>query len=86
MLRYKKLGLIKGIEVISKSHLTQLLFGDDVLMVGVAYLTEWRHYKNVMHIFFQASGMKGISENTSMLLSSGVVVDVEREITSLFNF
>ena len=70
MLISKNLGLIKGVKVSTKSNLTNLLFLDDVLIFGLATMSEWIHIKDILLVYYSASSMKA-SERKSILMSSG---------------
>ena len=61
MLRYKN-GFIKEVKVTAKSHLIHLHFVDDVLKFGAISLNEWRHLKDLLHVYCQSSRMN-ISDN-----------------------
>lgn len=43
VMRYKSLGLIKGIKVSSRNHMTHQLLVDVVLMFGEDFINKWRH-------------------------------------------
>ena len=68
MLRNKNLGLIKRVEVTVKSRLIHLVFVDHVLMFGATSLTEWRHVKDLLHVYCEATGMN-ISDNKYVFIS-----------------
>lgn len=85
ILIYNNKGLIKGVKLTIKSHLTHSLFFDDVMMFGASTLAEWRKIKEYLHDFCQDSGMK-VSENKSILLCSGEDDELKREISTMFNF
>lgn len=85
VLRYKSLGLIQGVKVIAKTHLTHLLFVDDVMTFGAASLNEWRHFKDIPQTFCKAIGMK-ISDNKFVLMSAGGDEATVRDIFALLNF
>ena len=61
MLKYIN-GLIKGVKVTTKSHLIHVHIVDDVLMFGDTSLSEWRHLKDLLHVYCQSSRMD-ISDN-----------------------
>ena len=58
---------IKGIKVAGCIFLNHTLFVDDVLIFGVGSIEEWEMYHLIIKLFFLASGIDIIQENSSFL-------------------
>ena len=72
---------------IANYFLRHVKFGAIVKLTIRCFLTirQWRHIKDLLHIFCQASGMK-FSDNKSMLMSLGGDDALVRDIFVMLNF
>lgn len=50
-------GKIIGIKVSKNYNITHVLYVDDVLLFGIGIFDEWVHYKQILDIFYNATGM-----------------------------
>ena len=64
-------GVITGVKITSSLFLTHLLFVDDVLLFGEATVDEWQQYKQLLDLFYSATGMQ-INEKKSILLFNDI--------------
>lgn len=67
---------IRGLSVTSQNTLTQLLFVDDVLLVGLGSVDEWVVFKDILNLFCLAIGMQ-IRIQKSMLLKHNISHETE---------
>ena len=79
------MGLIQGVKVSAKTHLSHLLFVEYVMMFAAATLHEWRNIKEILHLFFQVLGIN-FSDNKSVLMSSWGDEVLARDISAMLNF
>ena len=60
-------GLIKGFQYSHDLSITHLLFVDDVLLFGIATVSEWKAFKDALDLFCSATGMVFNIEKSSFL-------------------
>ena len=60
-------GLIKGFQYSHDLYITHLLFVDDVLLFGIATVSEWKAYKDALYLFCSATDMAVSIEKSSFL-------------------
>jgi len=71
VLKAKREGNLKGINVSSLHYITHLLFVDDVLIFGDGSAEEWQTYNELIQLFCEELRMK-VSSQKSNLLAYGL--------------
>ena len=51
-------GLITCVKITTSLNLTHFIFLYDVILFGIPTLEEWDHYKELLDLFFSATGMR----------------------------
>lgn len=67
----KQDGSISGIKITEQVLVTHTLFVDDVMFFGPGSISEWLCYKNILDLFYRASGML-ISPSKSWFLELAI--------------
>ena len=78
-------GLVKGIKISSTLALTQLLFVDNVILLGCGTLSDWMAFDVILNTFCKASSMS-ISVDKSCFLYNTVDVDIRTDIAHVLPF
>ena len=60
-------GHINGFQYSLDLSITHMLFVDDVLLFGIATVSEWKAYKEALDLFCSATGMVVSMEKSSFL-------------------
>ena len=60
-------GLIKGFQYSHDLSITHLLFVDDVLLFGIATVSEWQAFKDALDLIYSTTGMAFSMEKSSFL-------------------
>ena len=78
-------GLIKGFQYSHDMSITHLLFVDDVLLFGIATISEWKAYKDALYLFCSVMGMDVSTEKSSFLYQD-VDEDIRSQIAKLLPY
>ena len=78
-------GLIKGIKITLALALIDLLFVDDVILMGSGTLSDWMAFEVLLSSFCKASRMI-ISVDKSCFLYNNVEVDIRLDIAQAFPY
>jgi len=71
MLKAKREGTIKCLEVAVNLFITHLLFVDDILLFSNGSLTEFKKIKEILELFMKETGME-VNYRKSQLIMEGL--------------
>jgi len=82
MLKAKREGSIKGLEVAVNLFITHLLFVDDILLFSNGSLTKFNKIKEILELFMKATGMQ-VNYRKSQLMMEGLNRQEISQITAI---
>eukprot|EP00253_Pinus_taeda_P004599 PITA_04599 len=85
ILKAKREGTVKGLEVAVNMFISHLLFVDDILLFSNGNMTEIKELKKILELFMKATGME-VNYKKSQLILEGFNRKEKGQITSILPF
>ena len=85
ILKAKREGILKGLEVAVNLYISHLLFVDDILLFSNGSQSEIKEIKKILEIFMKATGMQ-VNYRKSQLILEGFNRQEKSQITSVLPF